>query len=267
MPLPRLQLFEFNDAPWAPALLRDTLVDSLSRALRLGRVLDGLTAPFDEFLDACGTRDVLDLCSGAGGPAAILFEAMRRRGRPVRFLLTDRFPQVARWAALQDAWPGRLEFVATPVDATRIPETLAPGHARSIINALHHFPPALAREVLRGACEGAPGLFVAEGLVRNPLRFAAMGPAGLAALLAAPVSMPTRRLERALLTWASPLALAAATWDGLVSALRIYQPAELLEMVADLPGWRWHHGAFDYGGVGRGTWLWGVRDDASGGPT
>jgi hypothetical protein len=258
VPLPRFQLFEFNDAPWAPKVLRDTVVGALSRSLRWGRMLDGLVAPFEAFLTACGTREVLDLCAGAGGPAAVLLEAMGRRGRAGHFLLTDLFPQVTQWEALRREFNGQLDFVPQPVDATRIPPTLGPGRARAIINALHHFPPDLARAVLRGACENAPGLFVAEGLVRNPLRFAAMAPFGIPALLAAPVLADDQRLARAVLAW-SPLALAVSVWDGTVSALRIYQPEELQEMVADLPGWEWMHGTFEYGGVGRGTWFSGVR--------
>jgi len=261
MALPRLQLFEFNDSPWAPKVLRDTVVEALSRSLRWGRMLDGLVEPFEAFLAACGTHEVLDLCAGAGGPAQVLAEAMSRRGRQARFLLTDLFPQVPAWEALRAELPGRLDFVPLPVDATAIPADLGAGRARVIINALHHFPPALARRVLRGACEDAPGVFVAEGLVRNPLRFAAFLPVGLPALLAAPVLAKDRRLARALLSWATPVALAVSAWDGAVSTLRIYEPAELRSMVADLPGWTWRHGTYAYAGVGRGTWFYGVRVD------
>jgi hypothetical protein len=240
-------------------VLRDTIVDALSRALRWGRVLDGLVAPFEQFLADCGTRDVLDLCAGAGGPAAVLLEAMQRRGARGHFLLSDLFPQVSRWAELRREFAGQLDFVTEPVDATRIPAALGAGRPRVIINALHHFPPALARAVLRGACEASPGVFIAEGLVRNPARFAAMAPYGVPALLASPLLADERRLARALMTWATPVALAASVWDGAVSALRMYTPDELEAMVAGLPGWRWTHGAFSYGALGRGTWFAGVR--------
>jgi hypothetical protein len=221
--------------------------------------LDGLVEPFAEFLSACGTHEVLDLCAGAGGPAAVLSEALARRGVPAHFLLTDLFPQVPHWEALSRERSGQVAFSAEPVDATAIPASLGAGRARAIINALHHFPPPLARRVLRGACEGAPGLFVAEALVRNPLRFAAFAPMGLGALLAGPLLANAGRLERALLSWLTPIGLAVSAWDGTVSALRAYEPDELRAMVADLPGWTWKHGTFRYGGFGRGTWFWGVR--------
>src|SRR5262245_45599 len=140
--LPRVQLFEFNDAPWAPAVLRDTIVDTLSQTLEWGRVLGELVEPFEAFLAAGGVREVLDLGAGAGGPARILASEIARSGRtPPRFVLTDLHPREDAWAALHAAHPEAIDFVAEPVDATRIPARIGAGKARMIINAFHHFPP------------------------------------------------------------------------------------------------------------------------------
>ncbi len=258
--LPRLQLFEFNDAPWAPPLLKDTLIETLSRMIRWGHLMDGLVEPLMGCLEAAGTTKVLDLCAGAGGPALALSEALSRRGHEVEFLMTDLQPQVAAWEAVSAQAPGRLRFVRESVDATQIPPGLGEGHVRLVVNAMHHFPPGLAAEVLRGACRDAPGVFIAENLVRNPLSFAAMAPTGIAALLADPLLAKDRRLKRALLTWFSPVSLAVSAWDGTVSSMRIYEPEELREMVADLPGWRWSTGYYSHSrGLGRGGWLSGTR--------
>lgn len=257
MSLPRLQLFEFNDSPWAPAVLRDTLVEALSRAIRWGGLMDGLVAPLARCLEAAGTSKVLDLCAGAGGPAAILSDAMAKRGHDVHFLMSDLFPATAQWEALRSS---RLDFVPEPVDATNISPALGAGRVRVIINALHHFPPELARQAIRGACEGAPGVFIAESLVRNPLSFFAMGPVGIAALLATPALAKDRHLSRALLAWFSPIALAASAWDGTVSSMRVYQDEELHEMVAGLEGWTWTSGRYAHSaGLGNGSWFSGTR--------
>lgn len=258
--LPRLQLFEFNDAPWAPKLLKETIIEALSRAIRWGRLMDGLVEPLAKCLEAAGTSKVLDLCAGAGGPALVLSEAMAQRGHDVHFLMTDLLPQVAEWQAACAQAPSRLDSVSEPVDATNIPRALGEGRVRVIVNALHHFPPELARKVLRGACQNAPGVFIAESLVRNPLSFAAMAPAGLAALMATPVLAKDRHLQRALITWFTPLALAVSAWDGTVSSMRIYEPRELRAMVEDLPGWTWTSGHYTHSaGLGRGGWLSGVK--------
>jgi hypothetical protein len=257
--LPRLQLFEFNDSAWAPAVLRDTLVEALSRAIRWGGLMDGLVSPLARCLEAAGTSKVLDLCAGAGGPAAILSEAMFKRGHDVHFLMSDLYPATVQWESLRSP---RLDFVSEPVDATNISPALGAGRVRVIINALHHFPPELARQAIRGACEGAPGVFIAESLIRNPFSFFAMGPVGIAALLATPALAKDRRFARALLAWFSPLALAASAWDGTVSTMRTYEREELEAMVAGLDGWTWTWGQYAHSaGLGTGSWFSGTRRD------
>ena len=257
MHLPRLQLFEVNDQSWIPEPIRDSLIESLSRALDWGRMLRGLAAPFAEFLDATGSDEVLDLCSGAGGPAAVLVHELRRANRmPPRFLLTDLHPHAERWQVLRDREPA-LDFIPEPVDATDIPAALGAGRARLIVNALHHLPPALAGEVLRAACKDGPGIFVAEGFERNPLRFFPIAPMGLVSMFANPWLSPRHRLAKFMLM---PVSLACAPWDGLVSTLRVYTEAELRKMVEPLgDAFEWSYGTWRFPLGGQGYWFSGVR--------
>lgn len=258
MPLPRLHLFEFNDSTWAPLAMRESLVEALSRTLRMAGVLRGLAGPFADFAEKTGAQEVLDLCAGAGGPAAILVSELRRAGRtPPRFLLTDLLPHPEVWEELRRAEPDAIGFVPTPVDATDIHRELGAGRARTIINALHHLPPALAGSVLRGACEQGPGVFVAEVFGRNPLRFPSIALPGIPALAMIPLLSPRRRVAKALLL---PLTFAAAAWDVFVSTLRQYTESELRGMVAPLgEAFRWTYGTFDFPLGGRGFWFSGVR--------
>jgi len=145
------------------------------------------------------------------------------------------------------------------VDATNIEPSLGRGRARVIINAFHHFPPALAQQVLAGMAKDAPGVFISEGLVRNPLSFLAMTAWGIPALMADPVLAPESRLSRAALTWLSPIALLASGWDGTVSTLRCYTREELIAFTAPLgDSWRWEFETYRVGAFGEGSWFWGV---------
>jgi hypothetical protein len=47
-------------------------IEQMSRTRAWGRMLRGLAAPFAEFLDRAGPREVLDIGAGAGGPARLL---------------------------------------------------------------------------------------------------------------------------------------------------------------------------------------------------
>ena len=259
MPLPRLQLFEWNDLARTPAPLRDGIVETLSRTLRWGRMMAGLVEPVRGFLAAAGTDEVLDLCAGAGGPAGVLAEELGRAGAAPRFVLTDLFPRTADWAELARAHPGVIDYVPDPVDATAIPPALAAGRARMVVNAFHHFPPALAQAILDDAVAGARGVFIAEAFERNPLAFLSFAPAGALALAANPLLAKKDRLAKALLTWATPITLAAGTFDGLVSTMRIYSEADLRAMVARHGArFRWTYGTYRYPFGGKGYYFWGV---------
>ncbi|MBE2251227.1 MAG: hypothetical protein IAE78_16930 [Myxococcus sp.] len=260
MPLPRLQLFEFNDAPFVPKVLQRTIISTLSRTLRWGRLLDGLVQPFVDFLHASGAHEVLEIAAGAGEPAAVLVEALMNRGhQPPTFTLTDLLPHPDAWRTLSARYPERITFIPEPVDATNIEPSLGRGRARVILNAFHHFPPKLAQGVLLGMAKDAPGLFISEGLVRNPLSFLAMAGWGLPALMADPVLAPESRLSRAALTWLTPVSLLASAWDGTVSTFRCYTRDELLAFAAPLgDSWRWEFGTYPVGALGRGSWFWGV---------
>jgi hypothetical protein len=260
MALPRLHLFEFNDSAWAPRALRDTIVESLSRTLKWGHLLAGLVAPFEEFVARAGVDEVLDVCAGAAGPARILVDEIRRAGRkPPRFVLTDLQPQLDAWEAARAQFPDEISFVAESIDATRIPRAVAGGRARVIINSFHHFSPELAQSILRDAVEGSAGIFIAEPWERNPLRFGTFIPVGVLALLVNPFVSARDRLQKLLLTFASPAVVAASAWDGLVSTMRVYSRDELEAMVAPLGdrfSWTWGYHHFSPGG--RGYYFYGV---------
>jgi SAM-dependent methyltransferase len=224
-------------------------------------MLRGLVGPFSRFLEQAGTQEVLDLGAGAGGPACILAREIARSGRrPPRFVLTDLEPRVAVWERARAAMPGVLDFEPAPVDATRIPSALGAGRARMVVNVLHHFPPPLVGALLADAVgAGSRGIFIAECFERNPLRVLPLAPAWLAALSVNPLASERRRLAKALLTWATPIALAASVWDGLVSSLRVHTEAELRALAARAGGsFDWTSGTFAYPFGGRGTYFYGV---------
>ena len=258
--LPRLQLFEFNDLSIVPAAVRDTIVESLSRTLDWGHILRDLVSPFETFLERAGVHEVLDLGAGGGGPARILAREIARSGRtPPKFVLTDLHPRVEVWTKARAEQPWAIDFEPRPVDATQIPKSIATGRARSIVNVLHHLPPALATAVLEDAVRGGRGIFVAEGFERNPLQFANYALAGVPALVLNPILSPRDRLAKAFITWWSPIAVAISLWDGLVSTMRVYSERELRAMVAPFGGeWDWVYGTYSFFPAGTGYYFYGV---------
>jgi hypothetical protein len=266
--IPRLHLFELNDSAWVPVALRETIVEALGRTLSLGRILRGLADPFAGFLERTGATEVLDLCAGTGAPASILVRELKRaKITPPKFLLTDLHPHPNAWIELTHEHPGIIDFVGAPVDAAHIPTDIGRGRARVIINALHHFTPEVAGAILRGAAKSAPGIFIAEGFERRPLRFASYALAGVPSLYATPLLSHQRKLKKAMLTYLSPIALGAAMWDGFVSTLRVYTESELREMVAPIADMEWTYGTWDFFPNGRGYYFYGASSKRSAPPS
>ena len=254
----RRQLFELNDLTWVPPSIRESIVETLSRTLSWGSMLSGLVAPFQAFLREAETDRVLDLCCGAGGPAAVLTQEFSRAGlSPPHFLLADLHPQASAWERVKRAAPGNIDYVPESVDATRIPPELTRGRARAIINAFHHFPPELAQRIVDDAIAQRAPLFISEAFDRNPVRFASFAPVGIPAVLANPLLTPEPSFGKVAVTWLSPLLLAASVWDGVVSTLRIYEESDLRRMVAG-SAYRWSYGRYAYKPWGRGYYFYGV---------
>jgi hypothetical protein len=228
----RLHLFEFQDLPGLPAMLRDTITDLLGMAIELGRLYDPVLPRLAAALRATGERELLDLCSGGGGP----LPGLRRRlaadhGLEVRARLTDRYPNAGAFARIAARAGGGVTFEPTAVDATRVPAEL-PGF-RTMFSCLHHFRPAAAGAILRDAWVHRRGIGVFEITERSPAGMAPMLMAPLVALALTPWVQPFS-WSRLALTYAVPLLPLLFTFDGVVSNLRTYTPDELRDLTRPL---------------------------------
>lgn len=251
----RMQLVELEDLPWFPAVLRDGGTAYLALAERLSGHGRCLVEPLAAALQATGARQIVDLCSGGGGPSGLVADALADRGLDVAVLLTDRYPNPRAFAAAEAAHGGRVRGRAEPVDATAVPAELT--GFRTIWNAFHHFPPELARAVLADAMHKGQPIGVFEVMSRSPLTLLGLLLSPLVVTLSVPFWRPFR-WPWLIFTWLLPLMQPFVLWDGIVSWLRIYEPDELRALVADLsaPGWVWEIGQTKLGDAPvYGTWL------------
>lgn len=119
------------------------------------------------------------------------------------------------------------------MDATATPGELA--GFRTLFTSFHHFHPEAARALLRDAVRNRQGIGVFEARQRTPkaLLLTALSP--LFVLLSTPFIRPFR-LSRLLFTYLLPVVPLVVLFDGIVSCLRTYTPAELREMAESLGG-------------------------------
>ena len=246
----RLHLFEFHDLAWCPPSLRDALTDFLAFSLNLARAYDPAGPLLRRAVARARANRVVDLCSGAGGPWSRLAKHV---GVPV--LLTDLYPHRGLRAA-ERAGGGQWPFHPEPVDARAVPEGL--DGFRTVFNAFHHFRPAEARAILADAVRRRQGVAVFEAARRAPWEIAVVALTWLGTLATAPFVRPWR-WSRFFWTYLPPVLPLVGTFDGVVSCLRAYTPAELRELVRGLDTYDWDIGEMRGGWSPlRGTYLIGI---------
>jgi len=230
----RVQLFEFEDLPWFPQVVRECMTDFLSFLGRRGSVVyRDFSARLAHAVDVTGDDTIVDLCSGGGGPALAIAELVRQGAtRQVRVVLTDLYPNLPRLERARAEGHGKVEYSPAPVDATAVPSSL-PGF-RLICNAFHHLRPAAAKKCLSDAVAQRQGIAVVE-LVNRSASSVLGVTLGMAAVPAVTPFIRPLRLTRLLLTYLLPIVPLCTWWDGVVSCLRAYEPEELEQLVSRLP--------------------------------
>lgn len=232
----RLHLFEIHDSVLCPDAIRNGLTDFLEISTDIFDTYGVVRKHIVELLAASGMRDVVDLCSGAGGPWV---HWLKKGLIQARVTLTDRFPNAQSCTLLaQGGIPG-LTYHRDPVDATKVPENLV--GLRTIFTAFHHFRPESARAIIDDAVSKRQPIGIFELTSRCPLAFLAMLLSPLGVWLLTP-RMQRLGWRKLLLTYVIPLIPICVLVDGIASCFRTYSIEELAAMVGDTT-YTWTTGA------------------------
>jgi hypothetical protein len=237
----RIELPEIHDQSAFPAPLRDLVTDGLQALWNFGNSYKPVLSRLLAAMERAGTREVLDLCSGGGGPwLRLAREPELQNGSPVVVRLTDKFPNWSAFARAS-ADSSRLQFEPAPVEATSVPGRL-PGF-RTIFSSFHHFGPESARNILGDAMRNRRGIGIFEMARRSPRTIFMTCLIPFISVVLAPAIRPFR-WSRLLWTWLIPLVPFVLFYDGIVSCLRAYSLKELEQLIAPLrnPGYEWQIG-------------------------
>ena len=239
----RIQWLEIHDQPWFPRFLRDPVTDTLEAALHIGNNYGTIVPRLRQAFARAGTTQVVDLCSGGGGPWPRMIRQFTAEPEnspesetlaDLHVSLTDRFPNLPALERAQAASPGHISFSKEPVDATAVPAALQ--GFRTLFTSFHHFPPEKARAILRNATENRVGIAVFEVTHRSLkalLIFFFLTPLGF--MLVVPLVRPFRWWPL-LWTYLIPVIPLIGWHDAVVSCLRTYSPQELRELTDGLGG-------------------------------
>jgi len=259
----RWHLAEIAELPWCPAPIRDGVTDYLQHVIDRTQPYAPVVAVLRQVLapprgEPSGPLHVVDLGAGGGGPWRTL---SRELGDRVRVTLTDAYPNVPAFEALERESGGRIRGEPTPMAADAIPPEMT--GVRTMFSAFHHLAPDAAVRLLRRTVRAGHPIAIFEATRRDPIAILLTLITPLLVLLMTPAIRPFR-WSRILFTYLIPVIPLVVLIDGVVSCLRTYTPEELLAMgqAAAPSGVTWRAGLLPAGPIPV-TYLVGIPGDAS----
>jgi thioesterase domain-containing protein len=234
--LNRVHLFEFNDQRWLPRFMTGWM----TRVLRVGHEAteDGrVWAPkVLELIERYGQAEIVDLCSGGGGPVLGMTEILEREhGVSAHVTLTDFIPNLQTAREINEARADRV-YVTQPISATDVPAHLK--GVRTVFSGLHHLKPELAFCLLKNAYDCRQHIFIGETTTRSlPAIRTYWGAVKYFFSMTRQIS-PTA--AQRFFTFALPVLPLMLGWDNVVSCLRTYSRAELTGFLGQLQSDDYH---------------------------
>src|SRR5258706_4807228 len=186
----RLHLFELHDQAWCPRAIRNAETDYLQFVIAKMKPYAAMVPILAAALKRSGARQVLDLCSGAGGPWLWLHPILAERGLAVSVCLTDKYPNLDALGQPSHLTDQAIRYHPQPVDATRVLDDRA--GFRTLFSAFHHFRPEEARAILADAVRKRQSIAVFEGTYHSALAMLLMLLVPLMVLLTTPFIRPFR---------------------------------------------------------------------------
>jgi hypothetical protein len=219
--------------------LTDLLRHAVNKVDAFGPIIPRLLSA----MERSGTRGLVDLCSGGGGPWPSLLPHLTGSDTNVdRVVLTDLYPNFKALGAVQALDPDRVVIEKRPVSVLQVPGRLK--GFRTQFNAFHHFRPEEAQAILQNAVDCGEGIGIFELPSRRVTTMCGMAMVSpMVAWLGTPLVRPVRPAAW-FWTYYLPVLPMVFTIDGVVSCLRAYNCDELEAMVARLddPGYHWDIG-------------------------
>ena len=244
----RVQFIELHEQPWFPAFLRDDITDTLQFGLNLSRAYASIVPLLQSALRFSGSRSIVDLCSGGGGPWLDLARRFKGEMGSFHVSLTDKYPNRAAFENSQARSELPISFYRDSVDARDVPGEL--DGFRTIFTSFHHFPPDEARAVIQNTVDARQGIGIFEITRRTASTIFLIILWSFTPFVLVPFVRPFR-WSRLLCTYVIPIIPFVLLFDGVVSCLRSYRPGELRELVGGLSpnGYEWQAGEFRSSGL------------------
>ena len=225
----RINIFEFEDFNWIPSLIRDEMTNYLGDAIKTSRQFDPVVKLLAPILSKLKINTIIDLCTGSGIPGKLLSSGISKElSTPIKLVLTDKYTNVKSMERIIETSSENIEAVYQSVDARDIGVNIS--GFRTLFNALHHFNPRDAFEILNDASKKNEPIGVFEIVDRKLfLPFLIFSPIGY--LLSVFFGLKSNGLFslKFFLLYLIPIVPIMIIWDGIASCLRAYSKSQMQE--------------------------------------
>lgn len=227
-----IHLFEFEDQPWFPDVIREGMMDFLRHGITWTSFYEPVAPLIKGTMEETDCHQLVELCAGGGGGVLKMSGYLAALGIRPKIILTDLYPKEKIYEALKEDSDGSIDYVARPVNALQVPETLQ--GMRILFSSFHHFKPAEARQILQDAVNSrAPiGIFDAGNKSILTIIFGVLLLQPVAFFLLTPFFKPFS-WSRLFFTYLLPLIPLCTLWDGSVSVLRFYTVQDLEQLASE----------------------------------
>jgi hypothetical protein len=230
-------LFEFMDLRFLP--------DSLHTVLR--EILEaGNSTPFRTYYNwvidfikseagNSGVSAVVELGSGTAPISRLLAEVPELSQSDL--ICCDLNPDREVYKDLEHRYAGRIKPIYESVDFSK-PQKFQDGSLLVLSGTFHHLPPAIRPEILSALFSSGSGIMICEPLRKNFLSFLLCF-ASIISVIVLPIWFLDRpgRFRRIFWCFLFPVAPIFFLWDGIVSAIRMWNKEEWEQCVKEyLPG-------------------------------
>jgi hypothetical protein len=240
--IPRINLPEIEDQKWCPDWIRNSLTEYLESLFVLLKPYRAVHSKLLAVLELTKSTQIVDLCSGSGGPAQDIQKYLDVHKKNISVVLTDQYlPSSARRAFLEKQ---KIAYHPASVDARAVPKELK--GFRTMFTALHHFRKDEVAALIVSAMQDSQGFAAFEITERSLRGLLVIFSTPLIVLAITPFIRPLK-VSRLFFTYVIPVLPLLITWDGLASMFKSYSTQELIELAADFPEWHWEVGLFKSG--------------------
>lgn len=222
-------LFEFEDLPWFPQLLRGYMTDYLQFIFTKFNMYEPVVHELQKLIEKRSSTAIVDLCSGSGGPVISIQNAfLKYYNKHIPIILTDKFIP----AEIIKLLPKGITYHKDPVDAKSIPKGLK--GLRTMFSSLHHFTAEEIKLIIsNSSLSSEPFAFFDSGNKSILMILSIIVFHPILMFLFTPFIKPFS-LGRVLFTYLIPLVMFFTIWDGIISILNLHSKKNINNLISQL---------------------------------